>query len=119
MILCSSNCLFLITLYYFLSNYQPYAYGANGLNLIEATHVLIVEPNLNISQEIQAIGRVHRIGQTKRTFVHRFLIRDTIEEICFRMFIGNSYYKHSTDELQNDDLKTITIADVHNLILNL
>ncbi|KAJ8314753.1 hypothetical protein KUTeg_006903 [Tegillarca granosa] len=42
----------------------PIHSGANGLNLIEATYVLMVEPVLNPAQELQAIGRVHRIGQT-------------------------------------------------------
>ena len=49
----------------------PLKSGANGLNLIEATHVLLMEPILNPGSELQAIGRVHRIGQTKETFVHR------------------------------------------------
>ncbi|KAJ0062914.1 hypothetical protein NL108_008247, partial [Boleophthalmus pectinirostris] len=58
----------------------PLHTGSNGLNIIEATHVLLVEPILNPAIELQAIGRVHRIGQTKPTFVHRFLIKSTIEE---------------------------------------
>lgn len=50
-------------------------HGANGLNLLEAQHVMLVEPLLNPAAEAQAVGRVHRIGQEHKTLVHRFIVR--------------------------------------------
>lgn len=37
----------------------------------EAQHVILTEPLLDPAVEAQAVGRVHRIGQTQPTFVHR------------------------------------------------
>lgn len=53
---------------------MPIRHGANGLNLVEAQHVMLLEPLLNPAMEAQAINRVHRIGQTRATFVHRFIV---------------------------------------------
>ena len=55
------------------------------INLIQANHVILVEPIMNLSAEHQAIGRIHRIGQLKPTFVHRFLVSGTIEERLYNM----------------------------------
>lgn len=52
----------------------PLKHGANGLNLVEAQHVVLIEPLLNPGAEAQAINRVHRIGQTRETTVHRFIV---------------------------------------------
>ncbi|XP_059166232.1 E3 ubiquitin-protein ligase SHPRH-like [Physella acuta] len=63
----------------------PLHSGANGLNLVEANHVLLVEPELNLEEEAQAISRIYRIGQTRQTKIHRFLVRGTIEEKIYHM----------------------------------
>ena len=57
----------------------PLKHGAQGLTLIEANHVVLVEPCLNPGTEAQAINRVHRIGQTRPTFVHHFLVEKSVE----------------------------------------
>jgi len=99
---------------------MPISRGANGLNLVEASHVLLMEPLLNPAQELQAIGRVHRIGQKKATCVHRFLVKQTIEERIHQML--RLYYRahqqadtaggHSTEEnlLTIQDLRNIFVA---------
>jgi len=58
----------------------PTSRGCNGLTLVEASHVIIVEPQLDVGAELQAVKRVDRIGQTRRTAVHRFTIRGSVEE---------------------------------------
>ncbi|ETV91452.1 hypothetical protein, variant [Aphanomyces invadans] len=52
----------------------------HGLNLVEATHVFLIEPSLQPALHAQAIARVKRLNQTRPTFVHRYAVRDTVEE---------------------------------------
>ncbi len=63
----------------------PMSKGAQGLNLTEAQNVLLVEPCIDTGLELQAISRVHRIGQTKETLVVRFIILDSVEEQVLRL----------------------------------
>lgn len=53
---------------------------ASGLTLVNATHIFLCEPLVNTSLELQAIGRIHRIGQKKKTTVWMFAIENSVEE---------------------------------------
>uniref|UniRef100_A0A7S0X4D7 Helicase C-terminal domain-containing protein n=2 Tax=Mantoniella antarctica TaxID=81844 RepID=A0A7S0X4D7_9CHLO len=54
--------------------------GAVGLTLTAATHVFILEPNMNPAVEAQAIGRAYRMGQTSAVSVYRMVVKGTVEE---------------------------------------
>jgi DNA repair protein RAD5 len=54
--------------------------GGVGLNLVAANHVWLLDCWWNSSTEDQAVDRVHRLGQTRQVYVHRFIIDESIED---------------------------------------
>ncbi|KAI3405653.2 IRC5 [Candida oxycetoniae] len=55
--------------------------GGLGINLVGADTVILFDNDWNPQMDLQAIDRVHRIGQTKPVKIFRFVVRDSIEEI--------------------------------------
>ncbi|KAK7045978.1 hypothetical protein VNI00_006973 [Paramarasmius palmivorus] len=53
--------------------------GGVGLNLAECNHVILVDLWWNPAVEEQAIGRVHRMGQTRQVHVYKLFAENTIE----------------------------------------
>jgi superfamily II DNA or RNA helicase len=66
--------------------------GAEGLNLVTASRVFILEPCFNAAIEEQAIDRVHRVGQRRPVVVTRYIVRNSIEERIARL----QQYKRDT-----------------------
>ncbi len=54
--------------------------GGVGLNLTAADYVIITDPWWNPAVEEQAMGRAHRIGQSRPVTSYRLIAKDTIEE---------------------------------------
>ncbi|KAF5397933.1 Chromodomain helicase DNA binding protein 1 like [Paragonimus heterotremus] len=54
--------------------------GGQGLNLVAADTVILLDGDFNPQNDLQATARVHRIGQTKPVRVIRLVGRDTVEE---------------------------------------
>ena len=61
---------------------------SSGLNLTQATHVFLCEPLVNPALELQAIARVHRIGQMRETNVYMYLVSDTVEEAIYELSVN-------------------------------
>lgn len=51
-----------------------------GLNLVAANQVILSDSWWAPAIEDQAVDRVHRLGQTKKTSVFRLVMEDSIEE---------------------------------------
>ncbi|TVY49580.1 Chromatin remodeling factor [Lachnellula occidentalis] len=98
--------------------------GGVGINLATADTVIIMDPDFNPQQDIQAISRAHRIGQQKKVLVFQLMTKDTAEEKIIQIgrkklalgalieTIGaeddagvdmESILKHGTEALFNDD----------------
>ncbi|KAI9824644.1 MAG: hypothetical protein M1819_000845 [Sarea resinae] len=54
--------------------------GGVGINLATADTVIIMDPDFNPHQDIQALSRAHRIGQEKKVLVFQLMTRDSAEE---------------------------------------
>jgi E3 ubiquitin-protein ligase SHPRH len=76
---------------------------SSGLSLIDATHCFLVEPLINSAIELQAVSRIHRLGQTKPTFVWLYTVNGTVEERVLELSsqkrLGN--WKDWKDQLGN------------------
>ncbi|KAM4625187.1 helicase-like transcription factor isoform 2-T2 [Polymixia lowei] len=59
--------------------------GGVGLNLTAASHVFIMDPAWNPAAEEQCIDRCHRLGQTRKVVVTKFIVKDSVEENMVRI----------------------------------
>lgn len=73
--------------------------GNLGLNMVAASHVILLDLWWNPTTEDQAVDRAHRIGQTRPVTVSRLTIKDTVEDrilalqVCYHVFdcLSRSY----------------------------
>ena len=54
--------------------------GGQGINLTAADTVVLFDSDWNPQQDLQAMDRAHRIGQTKPVIVYRLATRGSVEE---------------------------------------
>lgn len=79
--------------------------AASGTNLVEASHVILIDPVAGSKEEAraieaQAIGRAHRMGQDKEITVVRMIVKDTIEH---ELYLRNNSETIQQMELEIDE----------------
>lgn len=74
--------------------------GSVGLNLIEANHVILLEPWWNSVTHEQAVCRAHRIGQLKEVYVWELVMKNSIEQ---RMLDMCQKKTEMTDQFLNQE----------------
>ncbi len=89
--------------------------GGVGLNIQAASAVILLEPQFNPAVEVQAISRVHRMGQRRSVDVHRIICQDTIEELLLErlyqkqeimdLYADDCYIKHLTPDATDRDTR--------------
>ncbi|KAK8053545.1 hypothetical protein PG996_012846 [Apiospora saccharicola] len=58
------------------------------LNLAASSRIYLLEPQWNPSIEQQAFGRALRLGQTEQVTIIRYIMKDTVEDVCCTLHIS-------------------------------
>ena len=97
---------------------------SSGLNLVNATHVFLCEPLINTALELQAIARVHRIGQYHPTTVWMYIVEDTVEKAIYDIsvtrrlaHIGRSVKKGTIQDVEEDDIEAANSLELQDASL--
>jgi superfamily II DNA or RNA helicase len=87
--------------------------GGVGINLATADTVIILDPDFNPHQDLQAISRAHRIGQKKKVLCFQFMTRASVEEKIVQMGRKKMALDHVVvQELDADDVEEKDIASM-------
>ena len=84
--------------------------GGQGINLTAADTVVLFDSDWNPQQDLQAMDRAHRIGQTKPVIVYRLATRGTVEETL--LFKADSKRKLEKLVIQKGKFKSLLSAGV-------
>lgn len=89
--------------------------GGLGINLTAADTVVIFDNDWNPQVDLQAIDRVHRIGQTKPVKIYRFLVKNSVEEILISKSSSKRFLEKLVIQMgQFEFKKFLKILDLSN-----
>src|SRR5579871_4711540 len=87
--------------------------GGVGINLATADTVIILDPDFNPHQDIQALSRAHRIGQKKKVLCFQLMTRNSVEEKIMQIGRKKMALDHVVVErLDTEDLEEKDVASI-------
>ncbi|XP_032356115.1 helicase-like transcription factor isoform X2 [Etheostoma spectabile] len=90
--------------------------GGVGLNLTAASHVFLMDPAWNPATEEQCIDRCHRLGQTRKVIVTKFIVKDSVEENMVKIQRQKQDLVEKAFGSANAERKTSRIDDIKALM---
>lgn len=77
--------------------------GGVGINLATADTVIIMDPDFNPHQDLQALSRAHRIGQKNKVLVFQLMTKDSVEEKIVQIGRKKMALDHALIEAMDED----------------
>ncbi|MBC7914919.1 MAG: DEAD/DEAH box helicase [Pyrinomonadaceae bacterium] len=90
--------------------------GGVGLNLTEADYVFMLDPWWNPAVEQQAIDRTHRIGQTKKVFIYKFITKDSVEEKILALQNRKRFVAETLITTEESFVKSLSADDIREIL---
>lgn len=101
--------------------------GGIGINLTSAKVVIIYDSDWNPQNDVQAIARAHRIGQTEEVKVFRLISKKTYEVEMFEraskklgldqaVFLTSSFGTGKEDKIKGDELTKLNPKEIELLL---
>jgi len=90
--------------------------AGTGITLNRANHCFMMDTWWNIAVENQAMDRVHRIGQTRKTRIVRFVMKSSIEERMIALQEAKAAVaKGAIEKLKPDEVRKARLDELKNL----
>ncbi|KAI8365823.1 DNA repair protein-like protein [Choanephora cucurbitarum] len=91
--------------------------GGVALNLTEASRVFICDPWWNPAAELQAMDRIHRLGQHRPIRITRLIIENSIESRIIQLQEKKTALVESTVDKNSKALDKLTVEDLRFLFV--
>lgn len=98
--------------------------GGVGLNIQAASVVILCEPQVKPSTEVQAIARAHRMGQVRNVQVHRLLLAHSVDQrmveiLRSKQVLFDAYVRKSDIASASPDAIDVSEASLARTIVSL